>query len=374
MSKHRFIINSVAPIRICDNGGWTDTWFAGHGQIFNIAVYPYAEVQIAVYPCEGRESRIVINAENYGERYVVVPEKHWDKHPLLEAAIEYMRLPADLSLEVTIYSEAPSGASTGTSAAVTVALIGGLDMLTPGRMTPHEVASAAHKIETEILYQQSGIQDQLCSAYGGINYIEIFHYPHASVSPIQVPNAIWWELERRLALVYLGKSHRSSDVHEMVIHSLEDAGPDCQQLNDLRNTAARSRDALYAGNFTALGAAMIENTEAQTRLHPALISAEAANMIEIAKAHGALGWKVNGAGGEGGSLTILCDAVAQAKRAMLRTLVQENPHFKNIPIYLSRYGLRVWRRDYESPAPGKARFTKDGAIIEKESRQSRRCR
>lgn len=156
MSKPLSIINSVAPIRICDNGGWTDTWFAGHGQIFNIGVYPYAEVQIAVYPCESQESRIVINAENYGERYVVVPEKHWDKHPLLEAAIEYMRLPANLSFEVTIYSEAPSGASTGTSAAVTVALIGGLDMLATGRMTPHEVASAAQKIETEMLGQHNG--------------------------------------------------------------------------------------------------------------------------------------------------------------------------------------------------------------------------
>ena len=36
------VINSVAPIRIVDNGGWTDTWFAGHGKIFNIGVYPYA--------------------------------------------------------------------------------------------------------------------------------------------------------------------------------------------------------------------------------------------------------------------------------------------------------------------------------------------
>ena len=347
MSKPLSIINSVAPIRICDNGGWTDTWFAGHGQIFNIGVYPYAEVQIAVYPCKSQENRIIINAENYGERYVVVPEKHWDKHPLLEAAIEYMRVPANLSLEVSIYSEAPGGASTGTSAAVTVALIGGLDRLSSGQMTPHEVASAAQKIETEMLGQQCGIQDQLCSAYGGINYIEMFHYPHASVSPIQIPNTTWWELERRLALVYLGKSHRSSDVHEMVIRSLESAGPDCQQLNDLRQTASRSRDALFADDLTALGAAMIENTEAQGRLHPALISTEAARVIEIAKAHGALGWKVNGAGGEGGSVTILSDGVAQVKRAMLRTIEQENPHFKNIPIYLSRYGLRVWKQDYE---------------------------
>ena len=37
------IINSVVPIRICDNVGWTDTWFAEYGTIFNIGVYPYAE-------------------------------------------------------------------------------------------------------------------------------------------------------------------------------------------------------------------------------------------------------------------------------------------------------------------------------------------
>lgn len=345
MSNPPFIINSVAPIRICDNGGWTDTWFAGHGQIFNIGVYPNAEVQVAVHPGEDLHNQIIINAENYGDRYVVAPGKHWGKHPLLEATIEYMRLPHDLSLQVTIYSEAPSGASTGTSAAVTVALIGALDMLTPGRMTPHEVASAAHRIETEMLGQQSGIQDQLCSAYGGINYIEMFQYPHASVSSIQIPNATWWELDRRLALIYLGKSHRSSDVHEMVIRSLKNAGPDCQELNDLRNTAVKSRDALYAGDFAALGAAMVENTRAQAGLHPALIGPEAASVIEIAAKYDALGWKVNGAGGDGGSLTILCDSNAQTKRAMLSAIEQENPLFKNIPVYLSRYGMRVWRQD-----------------------------
>ena len=47
-------INSVAPIRICDNGGWTDTWFAEQVRIFNIGVYAYAEVQIEVHPLDGQ--------------------------------------------------------------------------------------------------------------------------------------------------------------------------------------------------------------------------------------------------------------------------------------------------------------------------------
>jgi D-glycero-alpha-D-manno-heptose-7-phosphate kinase len=344
----QFIIHSVAPIRICDIGGWTDTWFAGHGKIFNIGVYPYAEVQIAACNADQVSDRIVINAENYGERYVVDPDQHsslhgWQRHPLLEAAIEYMRLPDHLAFEVTIYCEAPAGASTGTSAAVTVALIGGLDALTPGRMAPHEVAQAAQKVETELLGQQCGIQDQLCSAFGGLNFIDVTQYPNASVSQIQIPNSIWWELERRLVLIYLGKSHHSSQTHEMVIRSMENAGPDNEHLQELRTTALRARDAVYAGDFKALGQAMIDNNESQRRLHPALISADADRIIQIAREHGAIGWKVNGAGGDGGSLTLLCGSRSDEKRTTIHEIEAEKPRYKNIPIYLSRYGLRIWK-------------------------------
>lgn len=343
MNKPTRIINAVAPIRICDNGGWTDTWFAEHGRIFNIAVYPYAEVQIEVYPAHERDNQITIHAENFGEQYAPNPQKPgWDRHPLLEAAIERMGIPDDIAVQVTIFSKAPSGASTGTSAAVTVALIGALDFLTPGRLTPHEVAYTAQSVEVDMLKQQCGIQDQLGSAYGGINYIEMFDYPRAAVSPIQIPNDIWWELERRLVLIYLGKSHSSSAVHEQVIRELEDAGPDDKRLRDLRETAVPSRNAVYAGDFAALGQAMVTNTEAQRRLHPALISADAQRIIEIAKEHHAMGWKINGAGGEGGTVTLLTGSRASIKRAMIREIEAENALFENIPIYLSRYGLRVW--------------------------------
>jgi len=337
------VINSVAPIRIADNGGWTDTWFSGHGKIFNIGVYPYAEVQIEVFRHDGRQDRVMIQAENYGDRYSVVPDTgRWNKHPLLEAAIHYMKVPKDVTLQVTIFSEAPAGASTGTSAAVSVALIAALDLLTPGRMTPHEIAQAAHHVEMQMLGLQCGIQDQICSAFGGINFIEMRQFPWATVSQIQVSNAIWWELERRLVLIFLGRSHDSSELHKKVIKELEDEGPDSPRLAVLRLTAEKSRDAVYEGDFEALGRAMIENTEAQSRLHPELVSADARRVIDIARAHGALGWKVNGAGGLGGSVTILSGDTSSVKRHMIKEIEQENSLFKNIPIYLSRYGVRTW--------------------------------
>ncbi|MHB9033850.1 MAG: GHMP family kinase ATP-binding protein [Anaerolineae bacterium] len=348
------IINSVAPIRICDNGGWTDTWFAEYGKIFNIAVYPYVEVQIEVYHRDQVRDRIFLHAENFGQKYAIFPrnEKHeWIHHPLLEACIDYMKVPDDLAVQISIYSEAPAGCSTGTSAAVLVSLIGALDQLTPTRLSPVEVAYTAHTIETKILGQQSGIQDQLCSAFGGINFIEMFKYPYAAVSPILVGNSTWWELERRLALIFLGKSHTSSDVHKMVIENLQNAGPDSPKLETLRQTAVASRNAIYAGDFSALGAAMTANTEGQHNLHPSLVSADAQQVFDIARSYGALGWKVNGAGGDGGSVTVLCGPRMSEKRAMLRAIEETNPLFQVIPIYLSRMGLRVWQREPDGNTP-----------------------
>ncbi len=337
------MVNAVAPIRICDNGGWTDTWFAGHGKVFNIGVSPYVEVQITVHPIGALPHRIVMHAENYGERYGFDPAAPPHRHPLLEAVIDQVGLPDDASVEIGVSSEAPAGCSTGTSASATVALLGALDSLTPGRMTIHEVATTAHRIEVDRLGIQSGVQDQLCAAYGGINFIEISSYPHASVSQLRLPNTVWWDLERRLVLVFLGRAHSSSDVHGQVIAGLATEGESSHRLEELRRAAEHARDAVCAADFPALGRAMAENTNAQRGLYDSLVSPEADAVIEVAAGHGALGWKVNGAGGGGGSVTVLCGPDVRVKRDLLRALRRTDPLFQIIPTHLSGSGLRVWR-------------------------------
>lgn len=346
-------INASAPLRICDIGGWTDTWFAGHGQVFNIAVMPCAEVQIAVYPKSGLPYPIILNVLDFDDRYPYTPGAPWERHPLLEATISLLPPPTGCSIEISLHCAAPSGASIGTSAAVCVAMLGALAALVHQPMSVHQIAYAAHRVETELLGQQSGIQDQLCSAYGGVNTIEVFDYPQASVRQVPVADQLSWELERRLALIYLGKSHQSSQVHQMVIANLERSGKNSQPLEDLRQSAVKAQAALAEGNLTGLGQAMIENTDAQIRLNPGLVSQDAHRIIEIAHKHHASGWKVNGAGGEGGSLTILSSPELSAQEEMLANIQADNALIQIIPIQLSRYGLRVWKQELKDELPRK---------------------
>lgn len=344
MKKASPIIHAVAPTRVCDVGGWTDTWFSGRGAIFNIAVSPLVEVQIRQNLREDNQAPVEIRAENYRETYEFDPvETSGGKHPLIEAAFREMDLPDDLRLEVSIYSSAPPGASMGTSAAVSVALIGALDALTPGRMTQKETARFAHRLETEKLGLECGVQDQIASAFGGTNLIHMPEYPDTRVEKVSMSEEVSWELEQRLLIVYIGKPHQSSEVHRTVIHGLGDNPGEDTRLEHLRTLPLLAADALRKGNFAELGEIFNQNTAIQRQLHPDLVCESFEKIIQTAQKYGAEGCKVNGAGGDGGSVAILCSSDLSRKRELESALIQMK--FRCLPVLLDHQGLRVWNTD-----------------------------
>jgi D-glycero-alpha-D-manno-heptose-7-phosphate kinase len=108
----------------------------------------------------------------------------------------------------------------------------------------------------------------------------------------------------------------------------------------LREAAVAARDAVVAQDLGKFGQAMIANTEAQRALHPGLVGADAGRVVDLAAAHGALGWKVNGAGGDGGSLTIL-SATARARSELEQRVTDADERYRVLPMELSAAGLRV---------------------------------
>ena len=174
----------------------------------------------------------------------------------------------------------------------------------------------------------------MSAATGGINYLEIDSYPETRVHTLPA----WDELSDLLTLVFLGQAHDSSDLHRQVIESLGTHHSD--PFSRLRAAAIAARDAVLAQDPAAFGRAMIANTEAQSSLHPALVGGDATTVIEMAAAQQSLGWKVNGAGGDGGSVTVLSPS-RKAKSAFEEGVSASGNCYRVLPIQISSVGLRV---------------------------------
>jgi D-glycero-alpha-D-manno-heptose-7-phosphate kinase len=331
-----------APVRVLDAGGWTDTWFAGHGLVCHLAVGPGAEVLAHRRPlANGEATTVQLHLPAFNDHYHFRVDQAPGRHPMLEAALRRWA-PATCRLEVTVSSPVPPGSGLGTSASVVVALITALQNLGGSKPRPDLVAQSAHEIETVDLALQSGVQDQVAAAFGGANFVTIAPYPRFEVRPLEVKPGTWADLCRRVITVYLGERHDSSAIHNSVIDRLSGTGPGNgnggrprvategivgdgasgfasadRLMEPLRAAADQAATALTHGDLGAYGEAMIANTEAQAHLHPALVSPLARRVIDTARRYGAAGWKVNGAGGFGGTVSLLGpDDPDELKRAL----------------------------------------------------------
>jgi D-glycero-alpha-D-manno-heptose-7-phosphate kinase len=344
MAKPVRLVHSQAPQRINDIGGWTDTWFAGEGKVLNLAIGPPVEVQVKAFTGPGRsQGRVLVRADNYCQAFRFDPQRPSRKrHPLLQFAIATIPWPRKYHLEVRIQSPLPAGISTGTSASVSVALLAALSRLAGQPLDPARIAKLAHAVETEKLGLQSGIQDQISAAYGGVCYIHMARYPQARVTRLSLRSEVLSELNRRLVLVGLGRPHRSSEVHEQVIARLTKGGALIKQLERMRGLAEEARSRLEQGDLESYGRIMCENNECQRGLSHKLISPEADEVIRLARKRRAAGWKVNGAGGRGGSLTLLAAADDGLRRALLQDILALGKGIRPLPHFLSSSGLAAW--------------------------------
>jgi D-glycero-alpha-D-manno-heptose-7-phosphate kinase len=321
-------VTIAVPVRVCDVGGWTDTWFAERGRVCSVAVEPGVTVSVRASSGNGD---VTIDLDD-GVTFTVGNEP--PEHRLLAAAVAEAGDLGPLDVRIGVTAAVPRGSSLGTSASVCVALIAALDAARGEIREPSALATAAHRAEADRLGRQSGVQDQLAAAHGGVNLIEMDAYPHARVSVLGVPP----DLGGRLAHVAYGGGHDSSAVHEEVIAALAGEGAASPRLGRLRWLALEAEHALRTSDLDAYGAVLTSATEAQAALHPALVSTAAHELIDVARAVGASGWKVNGAGGAGGSISILCREVADVARIADRA--RDLGHTP-LALHLARRGARV---------------------------------
>lgn len=326
-------IVATAPVRTADVGGWTDTWFASHGSVCSIAIDPGVTVTLETTAGPAGEVRLCVPSA--GVDLIIDALGDSGADPLLVSAIRTRPLPE--AVRITVGSGVPAGSGLGTSASVTVAILAAIDAAAGCFRDAHALACAAHRVETG-LGLQSGIQDQLAAAFGGINRYDV-HYPYGGTIHRVGSDDLMRALDDRMVTVYLGRPHSSSALHDLVIASLEGVD-NAAMLEPLRDAAHRAAAALQRFDLHAYGIALTDATEGMRRLHPELICENADRIIEVAREHGALGWKVNGAGGNGGSVAIL--GPADLSRHMdLVGVIDRAPDIEVLRTRVARTGVRV---------------------------------
>ncbi len=196
----------------------------------------------------------------------------------MASVLEAHTLDEGCEVEVHVTSAVPAGASLGTSASVVVALVGALTTLLEGAPpAPDDLAARAHRVETTRAGRESGVQDQWAAAFGGAGELEVDPFPQVTRRPIDLAPETIASLDARLVTVVFGV-HDSSAVHREVIAALAEGGAAGRQhhaLADLRSLAGRAAEALRAGDVDAWADVLTDATEAQRRLHSALVGVSA---------------------------------------------------------------------------------------------------
>lgn len=370
-------VRATTPVRVADVGGWTDTWFGSPGQVCSVAVGPGVEVRAELVRLDDTATDLVppvhLIAPDLGESYRFGPSiadsaphanlDAWAGHralrqPLLEYAVAEAlgrrQLPAHHELRLTISSGVPVGASLGTSAAVLVALLAAVDAaVAPAAATsasadPGTLARRAHAVETGRGGREAGVQDHWAAALGHAQHLVIDTYPNVRARRLDIEDRTMAEVAGRLVTVVF-RSHDSSAVHGEVIHALLSCdGPAHhrvrQATRQLASLATDAAAALEDGDVDRWAGILTRSTEVQSEMHPGLVGPDHHRAIEVARNLRAAGWKVNGAGGTGGSLTIVAgspdDPTSSPTAEISARLTAADPHWQ-VPDLAPSGGLTV---------------------------------
>jgi D-glycero-alpha-D-manno-heptose-7-phosphate kinase len=254
---------------------------------------------------------------------------------LIKAAIQ--RLDIRQGMDLFVRCDAPPGSGTGSSASISVALIGLLNRLQQEKLSTHEVARLAYQLEQEELRIAGGKQDQYAAALGGFNFLE-FNDPVVSVSQLRLSDSTVDELEKRLVLCYTGQSRLSGNLITAVMTAYTEGRPrTVAALRNLRRLARELKTILLTGDLGAFGEVLQENWTNQRELHPTITTETIEGLFELALASGAIGGKALGAGG-GGCLLFY----SEPDREHLLRKALEGRGVQVIDFNFDSRGLQTW--------------------------------
>lgn len=212
---------------------------------------------------------------------------------------------------IFIAAEVPPGTGLGSSSTTAVALIQALSAASGYEQSRQALAELACEIEIERMGMPIGRQDQYAAAFGGLNVIE-FNAGGTQVRPLDLPPDTLRGLQERVLLFFTGTRRRSTDILNQQRQESGRAGSaTVASLHDIKRLAVDMIDALQRGDLDAVGTLLDTSWQRKRKLAPGVSNAQIDAWYAEARAAGAAGGKITGAGG-GGFLMLYADPAARS--------------------------------------------------------------
>ncbi len=290
------MIITRTPLRISFAGGGTDlpSFYRayGGGAVTSAAIDRY--VHVLVNDKFDRAIRVAYTRTENVERVDQL------QHGLVREAMKLTG--ATEALEIHTIADIPSeGSGLGSSSSLTVGLLNALYAHRGVLRDPHQLAEEACRIEIELLGGTLGKQDQYIAALGGLQYLEFRADDSVRSNPIPLAERERESLSEHLSLFFTGITRKA----EGILKGQDARTPaNRESLFRLRELAVEARDALVSKEWSRLGEVLDEGWRIKRGLTDGITSSTIDEHYAKAKAAGAWGGKITGAGGGGFLLVV----------------------------------------------------------------------
>ena len=313
------------PLRISFAGGGTDLpqyYSKRGGAVVSAAIDKATFVIVSAR----YDNRIYVNYS----RKEIVGSPNEIQHGLVREAMKLVGI--DQGVEVTLLSDIPSeGSGLGSSSSFTVGLLNAFYHCRGEQVGPDRLAREACEIEIDRCKKPIGKQDQYIAAYGGLSAFDFNADGSVAAERIQLTDQQLRNFSSNLFLFYSDQT-RSADA--ILAQQTRRTPENLEQLDRLKALSQTARKAVGAGDFDVIGRILEESWSLKQTLAPQITNDRLNEMVLQARAAGALGAKVCGAGG-GGFVLVYCTARYQ------QNLLEVMKNYRRMPILLEPDGSKV---------------------------------
>lgn len=306
-----------SPMRISLGGGGTDlpSYYTKYtGFVVAAAIKRYVYITIS----EGFWPKIKLKYSKMEE----VERVDQISHPIIREAMKLTGVTGPY-LDIVSLSDIPAGTGLGSSGSFTTALLRALHTLNRHFVSPQELAEQACHIEIDILKEPVGKQDQYIASYGGITSFEFQPNGNVKVEPLALSAEALANLEDNLLLFFTGSARSASEIlRDQDTKSKENAEEMLANLHFTKHLGLESRDALVTGDLRNFAELMNVHWEHKKKRSPGMSSGPIDQLYELARANGAMGGKLVGAGG-GGFLMFYTEEKTRLRETMRRAGLRE---------------------------------------------------